>query len=73
MDLGVAGRVVVADDLINNESEKFLAEGWVEASGVGERTQPSDLYRFAVRVSRLETNTCLVFTDPFGDLEPFCQ
>ena len=68
---GLARGVVVADHLIDDETQEFLAERWIKTGLVGERAQSCDLHRLTVRVGRSKTRGCLVFADPLGDLESF--
>ncbi len=62
---------MVADDLVDDEAQKLLAEYRVEARLLGERPQSSDLHGLAVGVSSGETNLGLVLADALGDLEAF--
>ena len=64
---------MVVDDLIHDEAEEFLAEGWIEASRIGEGTKASDLHALTVRISGRKPDLCLVFADAFGDLEALSE
>ena len=64
---------MVLDNFVDDEAEEFLAEGWIEASFLGERTEAGDLNRFTIGVGGSKADRGLMLADALGDLEAFGQ
>lgn len=71
--LVVLGRVVVANDLIDDEAQELLRERRVETGIVSKGPQPCDLHLLTVWIGSFIACPRLVLADPLGDLETFGQ
>lgn len=61
------------DDFVHDESQEFFAEGGIESCPVRQLTKSSDLDGLAVWICWGKADGGFVFTDAFGDLEPFSE
>jgi hypothetical protein len=66
-------RLVVPDDLINQETQKLFGKGRVKLSFRSKRPQATNLPSLPIRISGRQTRLGLIGTDFLGDLEPLGQ
>lgn len=71
LSLVALGVVVMANHFVDDESEKLLTEGRIEAGRICKGPKPRDLNALSVGVGWGEPHLGLVLADAFGDLETF--